>query len=84
MCSDEHGEAKPAPSIFLAGCMALGLQAYEVAYVGDRYAIDAVGAREAGLHAFWLDRANASAATTIGAGICIIHFLDELPAALSC
>ncbi|GAA5048698.1 putative hydrolase of the HAD superfamily [Thermocatellispora tengchongensis] len=56
VCSGEHGVAKPDPSIFLAGCAALGLEAYEVAYVGDRYDVDALGARDAGLRAYWLVR----------------------------
>ncbi|WP_331766211.1 HAD family hydrolase [Embleya sp. NBC_00896] len=83
VCSDEHGAAKPAPSIFLAGCTSLGLQPYEVAYVGDKYALDAVGAHEAGLHAYWLDRANTSSGKAISNGIHAIHSLDELPVALT-
>jgi len=83
VCSAQHGAAKPASSIFLAGCTSLGLQPHEVAYIGDKYAVDAVGAREAGLHAYWLDRTNTSAGTAIGKGIQVIHSLDELPAALT-
>ncbi|MFF4806171.1 HAD family hydrolase [Streptomyces sp. NPDC001351] len=29
ICSDQHGAAKPAPSIFLAGCTSLGLPPHE-------------------------------------------------------
>ncbi|MEV0349492.1 HAD family hydrolase [Nonomuraea sp. NPDC050680] len=83
VCSDQHGVAKPASSIFVAGCTSLGLQSHEVAYVGDKYALDAVGAHEAGLHAYWLDRANTSDSTAISNGIRVIHSLDELPAALT-
>ncbi|TLS47676.1 HAD family hydrolase [Streptomyces montanus] len=83
VCSDQHGEAKPAPSIFLAGCASIGLQPHEVAYVGDKYTLDAVGAHEAGLHAYWLDRANTGAGTAISDGIRVIHSLDELPASLT-
>lgn len=54
-----------------------------VAYVGDKYALDAVGAHEAGLHAYWLDRAHTSRNTAISNGIRVIHSLDELPAALT-
>ncbi|WP_370351342.1 HAD family hydrolase [Catenulispora sp. EB89] len=80
ICSQEHGEAKPAASIFLAGCEALGLAPAEVAYVGDDYEKDAVGARDAGLQAIWLDR-SAGAVPGRGAaaaGIRVIRSLTEL------
>ncbi|MFE6055879.1 HAD family hydrolase [Kitasatospora sp. NPDC056446] len=80
VCSDEHGEAKPAPGIFLAGCARLGLAPHEVAHVGDRHDLDALGARDAGLHAFWLDR-HASGAPA-GPGVHVLHSLTALPAAL--
>ncbi|WP_406130117.1 hypothetical protein OHQ89_51235 [Streptomyces canus] len=56
---------------------------HEVAYIGDQYTLHAVGAHEAGLHAYWLDRANSSAGTAISNGIRVIRSLDELPAALT-
>jgi len=80
VCSQEHGEAKPAASIFLAGCETLGLAPAEVAYVGDDYEKDAVGARDAGLQAIWLDR-SAGAGSGRGAaaaGIRVIRSLTEL------
>jgi putative hydrolase of the HAD superfamily len=83
VCSEQHGAAKPAASIFLAGCTALGLRPDEVAYVGDKYELDAVGAQEAGMHAYWLDRANHSTDIAVNAGIRVIHSLDELPAILA-
>ena len=83
VCSDQHGAAKPAPSIFLAGCTSLGLQPHEVAYVGDKYTLDAVGAHDAGLHAFWLNRANTDSGQVTADGIRVIHSLDELPPALT-
>ena len=83
ICSNEHGAAKPTPSIFLAGCAMLGLTPAEVVYVGDKYEIDAVGAHDAGLHAFWLDRANNRTSTVIVTGIHVIGSLDELPDALT-
>jgi putative hydrolase of the HAD superfamily len=83
ICSDQHGEAKPVPSIFLAGCASLGLQPHEVAYVGDNYTLDAEGAHDAGLRAYWLDRANAGHGRLTRHGIRVIHSLDELPTALS-
>jgi putative hydrolase of the HAD superfamily len=83
VCSDQHGAAKPTPSIFLAGCTSLGLPPHEVAYIGDKYTLDAVGAHEAGLHAYWLDRANTGCGGAIGDGIRVIHSLHDLPAALT-
>ncbi len=83
LCSESHGTAKPHPSIFLAGCALLGLPPGEVAYVGDKYAVDAVGARDAGLQAYWLDRTGVS---VLGAasehGIQVISSLAELPCRL--
>ncbi|MFD8704819.1 HAD family hydrolase [Kitasatospora sp. NPDC059648] len=81
VCSEQHGEAKPAPSIFRAGCAALGLPPHEVAYVGDKYTLDAEGARDAGLHAFWLDRAATNA--PVADGIHVLHRLTTLPHALT-
>lgn len=43
VCSDPHGAAKPAASIFLTGCAVLGLRPHEVAYIGDDYETDARG-----------------------------------------
>ncbi|WP_035798946.1 HAD family hydrolase [Kitasatospora mediocidica] len=59
ICSEEHGAAKPAASIFHAACGELGLAPGEVAYVGDRHDLDAQGARDAGLTGIWLNRAAA-------------------------
>ncbi|MFF7994999.1 HAD family hydrolase [Kitasatospora xanthocidica] len=80
VCSDEHGEAKPAPGIFREGCARLGLAPHEVAYVGDKYDLDALGARDAGLRAFWLDRGAGGA--PVGERIGVLHSLADLPAAL--
>jgi putative hydrolase of the HAD superfamily len=81
ICSAQHGVAKPAASIFHAGCAALGLEPGEVAYIGDNYTLDAVGARDAGLAAFWLDRARSGKAVELG--VRVVHSLDELPDALA-
>ncbi|WP_280339548.1 HAD family hydrolase [Nocardia neocaledoniensis] len=80
VCSEEHGAGKPDASIFHAGCALLELDPGEVAYVGDRYTIDAIGAQDAGLHACWLDRANLRGRTGIRPGIHVIGSLTELPA----
>ncbi|GEM33455.1 hydrolase [Nocardia neocaledoniensis NBRC 108232] len=79
VCSEEHGAGKPEASIFHAGCALLELDPGEVAYVGDRYTVDALGAHDAGLHACWLDRANLRAGTDVRPGVHVIGSLAELP-----
>lgn len=79
LCSDEFGSAKPDPGIFLAGCAMLGLEPEQVAYVGDRYDVDALGARDAGLQAYWLDRRGLGVAADDG--ITVIRSLAELDSA---
>ena len=41
---------KPSPAFFAAGCASLGLDASEVAMVGDDVVNDVLGAQDAGLH----------------------------------
>lgn len=82
VCSQEHGEAKPAAGIFHAGCRVLDLPPEEVAYIGDVYEGDALGARDAGLHAVWLDRDGAGAGVDgrpagDGDGVVVIRTLTE-------
>ncbi|AYF73899.1 HAD family hydrolase [Nocardia yunnanensis] len=83
LCSDEFGAAKPQAAIFHAGCELLGLPPEQVAYVGDRYDVDALGAREAGLRAYWLDRGGlgmhaGERIAAVGGGITVIRSLTEL------
>ncbi|MEV4003630.1 HAD family hydrolase [Actinomadura sp. NPDC049753] len=81
LCSDRLGCAKPSPSAFLAACAALDLPPAKVAYVGDKLDVDAEGARNAGLHAIWLDRAETALPTP--SGIHRIATLHELTTALA-
>jgi putative hydrolase of the HAD superfamily len=81
ICSDVHGAAKPAARIFHAGCAALDLPPHEVAYVGDMYTTDAVGARDAGLCSLWLNRVGED--IKVDDGITMIRSLHELPAVLA-
>ncbi|MBI2192300.1 MAG: HAD family hydrolase [Planctomycetes bacterium] len=48
------GISKPRPEIFLSGLQGLGLPAQQVAYVGDRYHTDMVGARNVGMTTVWV------------------------------
>ncbi|MFI9357109.1 HAD family hydrolase [Streptomyces lydicus] len=81
LCADELGHAKPAAEAFASACATLGLAAEEVVYVGDRLDIDALGARDAGLSAVWLDRTGAGgqAGGELPPGVRRIASLAELP-----
>jgi putative hydrolase of the HAD superfamily len=54
-----------------------GLPAHQVAYVGDKYETDA---RDAGLRAYWLDRA--ATGTALPDGVTVIRSLEGSAAAL--
>ncbi|MYS48216.1 HAD-IA family hydrolase [Streptomyces sp. SID5998] len=82
VCARQHGAAKPASSIFYAGCALLGLRVGEVAHVGDSYLTDAVGARLAGLGAVWLNRRGRNLRDP-AEGIRVIRSLYDLPAVLT-
>jgi putative hydrolase of the HAD superfamily len=81
MISGELGVAKPHRAIFRTACAALGVRPAQAVHVGDRLDMDAEGARDAGLHAVWLDRSRRGALPK-GAGISVIGQLGELPALL--
>ncbi|MGW1793938.1 HAD family hydrolase [Streptomyces tubercidicus] len=76
-CADELGHAKPAAEAFNAACQALGLTPGEVVHIGDKLDIDALGARDAGLTAVWLDRAGTGEEPPTG--VHRIASLAELP-----
>jgi putative hydrolase of the HAD superfamily len=85
VASSAVGCAKPDPAIFAAACELVELAPERVAYVGDRLDVDALGARDAGLVAVWLDRPGATTPVPADApreGISVISGLAELPAAL--
>lgn len=50
------GVAKPDARIFHAACAALGCAPHEVMHIGDDWAADIRGARQAGLHTAWVRR----------------------------
>jgi putative hydrolase of the HAD superfamily len=57
--TDDVGASKPDPVTFTSVCAALGAPIGRAWHVGDRYQVDAVGARDAGLRGVWLDRPEA-------------------------
>jgi putative hydrolase of the HAD superfamily len=61
--AEELGVAKPSPEAFSLVCARWGLPPSTVLSVGDRYDLDVVPARAAGLQAFHLDRPAISLAS---------------------
>lgn len=55
---DTLGVGKPEPAVFRHACELLGTTPADTAFVGDRLDHDALGARDAGLRAIWLDRSG--------------------------
>lgn len=58
LVSEECGFAKPSAEIFHRACARLGEPPAGAVYIGDRYDVDAEGARRAGLRGIWLDRSR--------------------------
>jgi FMN hydrolase / 5-amino-6-(5-phospho-D-ribitylamino)uracil phosphatase len=54
----EHGEAKPAASIFLAACARLDCHPGDVLHVGDDPWMDVGGAAAAGMPSCWINRSG--------------------------
>jgi putative hydrolase of the HAD superfamily len=79
LISDECAWSKPSSGIFLHACESAGVAPADAVYIGDRYDVDATGARNAGLTGIWLDRRRARSAVHQDP---IITGLDELPEAL--
>lgn len=73
---DALGVGKPDPTVFHHACGLLGTPASETAFVGDRLDHDALGARDAGLRAVWLDRNGSSDA--VPDGVTRVGSLHEL------
>jgi len=87
IASGSLGITKPDPRIFLHAASEFGVAAAECAYVGDRFATDALGASGAGMRGIWLDRNSTATAAELeqarAAGVRVIRSLDEVPAALA-
>ncbi|MFD1048225.1 HAD family hydrolase, partial [Kibdelosporangium lantanae] len=74
----ELGIAKPDSRIFHLTCDRLDVTPTETVHVGDRLDLDAQGARDAGLHAVWLNR-DAPPTELPPPGIHLITDLHALP-----
>jgi putative hydrolase of the HAD superfamily len=79
----ELGAAKPDAVIFHTACAQLGCQPGEVAHIGDRLDLDAIGARDAGLRGVWLNRTE-PVEGELPHGVSVISSLAELPELLVC
>jgi FMN hydrolase / 5-amino-6-(5-phospho-D-ribitylamino)uracil phosphatase len=55
-----HRASKPDPAVFHIACRELGCEPGEVVHLGDDIELDVRGARGAGLHAVWINRASHS------------------------
>jgi len=75
--SSEHGFMKPHPSIFRAALELMQVSASDAAMVGDSFAHDVVGARQAGMRGILLARGTTPAANE--PDVPIIRSLLELP-----
>ena len=53
-----HGASKPDPALFHIACRELECAPEEVVHLGDDIELDIRGARGAGLHAVWMNRAS--------------------------
>jgi putative hydrolase of the HAD superfamily len=73
--SEDVGRAKPDVAIFLRACALLGESPANSVYVGDRYDLDAQGARAAGMQGIWLDRKKGATVEHLPP---IIESLDRL------
>lgn len=55
-----HGAGKPDPALFHTACRELDCAPEDVVHLGDDIELDVRGARGAGLHAVWMNRASQS------------------------
>lgn len=75
--SAEFGVMKPDPRIFQEALGRMGVPAAEAVMVGDSLSHDVLGARAAGMHGVWLDRARR--ARNLDPSVPVIRTLRELP-----
>jgi len=76
--SEEAGAAKPRRRIFVEACRRAGKPSAECIYVGDRFEVDALASRAAGMHGLWLNRQSRCSMPRAR----VLKSLDELIARL--
>jgi putative hydrolase of the HAD superfamily len=79
---DTLGFGKPDARVFHHACALLGTDPKDTFFVGDRLDHDAIGARDAGLRAVWLDRSGV-APGEVPDGITRMTSLAELEAVVA-
>ncbi|WP_062464398.1 HAD family hydrolase [Demequina soli] len=88
---DELGVGKPDPRVFALACERLGIPPEQVAYVGDEFDVDPLGAVQAGLGlGVWIERPGAHSRDADGLcgegeprdGLVRVASLADLPAVL--
>jgi putative hydrolase of the HAD superfamily len=82
---DAIGRGKPDPAVFRHACELLGTAPADTVFVGDRLDHDALGARDAGLRAVWLDRSGRTGpdVAEVPGGVARITSLRELEQVLA-
>jgi putative hydrolase of the HAD superfamily len=75
--SGEVGVAKPDAAIFTLACERAGVRPDEAVHIGDNPVADALGARDAGLHAILLDRTRSAVSPL--RDVTVVHALTEVP-----
>jgi putative hydrolase of the HAD superfamily len=79
---DTLGFGKPDARVFRHACDLLGTMPRDTVFVGDRLDHDAVGARDAGLRAVWLDRSG-TPRSDVPDGVTRVASLAELEAVVA-
>ena len=78
--SEEAGVEKPAPGLFMLCAEKAGCSPGECAFVGDSLPSDALGARDAGMAAYWFNQS--ADPVDVPEGVTRIRAFSELPALL--
>jgi putative hydrolase of the HAD superfamily len=79
---DTFGFGKPDARVFRHACELIGTTPTDTVFVGDRLDHDAIGARDAGLRAIWLDRSG-TAPSAVPDGVLRVTSLAELEAVVA-
>ena len=77
--TDTFGVGKPDARVFHEACRMLGVEPGESAYLGDEPTVDAVGAKDAGLHSLWF---SPDGRLPTPDGVIVVRSLAEVPGVL--